>query len=81
MESSAVQRVHGTYVKAIVYGNYAEKLPRVLPNNHSHKWRMFIRPFFDEDISRYVSYLLVSCCFQCMEFMDSLGKEGSVPTS
>ncbi|KAI6190933.1 hypothetical protein M3Y97_00172400 [Aphelenchoides bicaudatus] len=54
MDSSSVQRIHGNIVKPIVYGNYAEKLSRALPNNHSHKWRMFVRPFFDEDIGRYV---------------------------
>jgi YEATS domain-containing protein 4 len=50
----SVQRVHGTIVKPIVYGNYAEKLSRALPNNHSHKWKMFVRPFYDEDMSKYV---------------------------
>lgn len=55
MESSSnVQRVNSTIVKQIVYGNYAEKLPRVMQNNHSHKWKMFVRPFFDEDMSKYV---------------------------
>jgi YEATS domain-containing protein 4 len=50
----SVDRVNETLVKPIVYGNSSEKLPHALPNGHTHRWRMFVRPYFEEDMSKYV---------------------------
>ncbi|KAI6197800.1 hypothetical protein M3Y94_01267600 [Aphelenchoides besseyi] len=49
-----IDRVNNTLVKPIVYGNSAEALGRKTADNHTHRWRMFVRPFFDEDITKYV---------------------------
>ncbi|KAI6181717.1 hypothetical protein M3Y98_00859100 [Aphelenchoides besseyi] len=49
-----IDRVNKTLVKPIVYGNSAEALSRKTADNHTHRWRMFVRPFFDEDVTKYI---------------------------
>ncbi|CAD5219286.1 unnamed protein product [Bursaphelenchus okinawaensis] len=50
-----VERVAGcSAVKPIVYGNTAERLPHKTAQEHTHKWKLFVRPYCEEDISKYV---------------------------
>jgi YEATS domain-containing protein 4 len=42
-------------IKPIVYGNTAYALPQKLPNGHTHKWRLYIRPYIhSDDLSKYI---------------------------
>lgn len=41
-------------VKPIIYGNSAERLLQKTPSGHTHKWKIFLKPFCEEDMSKYV---------------------------
>ncbi|KAI6241797.1 hypothetical protein M3Y99_00300300 [Aphelenchoides fujianensis] len=52
--ATEVDRVDNTLIKPFVYGNSAELLPRKTPDNHTHRWRLFVRAFFEEDVTKYI---------------------------
>uniref|UniRef100_A0AC34G6G0 Protein AF-9 homolog n=1 Tax=Panagrolaimus sp. ES5 TaxID=591445 RepID=A0AC34G6G0_9BILA len=48
------ERVEGEFVKPIIYGNRAEKLSEKMPNNHTHRWTVYVRSYNNEKLSNYV---------------------------
>uniref|UniRef100_A0A6G1S6H0 YEATS domain-containing protein 4 n=1 Tax=Aceria tosichella TaxID=561515 RepID=A0A6G1S6H0_9ACAR len=40
-----------TIVKPIIYGNIARALPDTKPNNHTHEWTCYLRPYKNEDMN------------------------------
>ncbi|VDK51040.1 unnamed protein product [Anisakis simplex] len=41
-------------IKAIVYGNTAVHLGKKLDNDHTHEWTVFVRPYHNEDPSKFI---------------------------
>ncbi|KAI1726606.1 YEATS family domain-containing protein [Ditylenchus destructor] len=41
-------------VKPVIYGNSTVRLPHKLENGHTHRWTVYFRPYYDEDISKYI---------------------------
>jgi YEATS domain-containing protein 4 len=48
------ERVEGEFIKPIIYGNRAYRLSEKLPNNHTHRWTIFVRAFNNEKLSNFV---------------------------
>uniref|UniRef100_A0A7E4VAZ9 Protein AF-9 homolog n=1 Tax=Panagrellus redivivus TaxID=6233 RepID=A0A7E4VAZ9_PANRE len=52
--SSTKDRVEGVFRKSVVYGNRASPLQEKLPNDHTHRWTVYLRPFNEEPLSNFI---------------------------
>lgn len=43
-----------TIVKPVIYGNISRPLAEPLPNKHTHKWKCYLKPYKNEDMTGYV---------------------------
>lgn len=48
------ERVDVTLSKQIVYGNITHKLAEKLPNGHTHRWTIYLKPYNVEKLSNFV---------------------------
>jgi YEATS domain-containing protein 4 len=48
------ERVEGEFIKPIIYGNVSYRLAEKLPNNHTHRWTIFVRSYQNEKLSNFV---------------------------
>uniref|UniRef100_A0A914YYG5 Protein AF-9 homolog n=1 Tax=Panagrolaimus superbus TaxID=310955 RepID=A0A914YYG5_9BILA len=47
-------RIDTTLTKQIVYGNISTKLAEKLPNGHTHRWTIYVKPYNVEKLSNFI---------------------------
>ena len=82
MDSSAKkasEKKSGEYMKAIVYGNTADKLKRKkykkYGNNHTHQWCFYLKPYYKENMGTYVKKVEIRVRFNqniCIKYFNIL---------